>query len=187
MTRQNIIPSDVKVEDNKSQAVLIPFWDMANHINGILTTGYNDELEMVESQAMMDFKKGEQIFIYYGNRNNTDLLIHNGFVYPENDNKNITIHLSLSSSDELFEDRSKLLGKLNIQKSGDFSLYLSNQDPTAPVVSSDLLGFVRVFNMSKGNYILINSNNFILSHLQTFKFFLQNKFPVGWKMIVLMI
>lgn len=84
MTRQNLIPvtspttGNLSKEDPITKPALIPFWDMANHTNGHLTTSYNIESHQVESFTMKEYKKGDQIFIYYGNRNNTDLLIHNG-------------------------------------------------------------------------------------------------------------
>lgn len=95
MTRQNLIPfvtkpdetdKDTTDENNKekksevtiTKPALIPFWDMANHTNGHITTSYNLELKRVESLALKDYKKGEQVFIYYGDRSNTDLLVHNG-------------------------------------------------------------------------------------------------------------
>lgn len=82
MTRQNLIPIVTSAIDGDNVPItkpaLIPFWDMANHANGHITTTYNLEQRQVESLAMSNFKKGEQIFIYYGNRNNTDLLVHNG-------------------------------------------------------------------------------------------------------------
>lgn len=97
MTRQNLIPFVTKTEENdkdklddgnkekKSEVTitkpaLIPFWDMANHANGHITTSYNLELKQVESLTLSDYKKGDQVFIYYGERSNTDLLVHNGYV-----------------------------------------------------------------------------------------------------------
>lgn len=88
MTRQNRIPIDLIDEtaeegdssDLGPRPVLIPLWDMANHINGQITTGYNEELQQVESQTLKPFAKGEQIFMHYGNRTNADFLVHNGYV-----------------------------------------------------------------------------------------------------------
>lgn len=83
MTRQNIIPYFPTGEidhDIKMVPALIPLWDMANHIsNGYIATQYNEQIHAIESSAIQDFKKGEQIFIYYGDRNNTEMLINNGF------------------------------------------------------------------------------------------------------------
>lgn len=58
---------------------LIPLWDVANHANGTITTNYNPEEAQVEGATMDDVKKDEQIFMFYGNRNNANLLIHNGY------------------------------------------------------------------------------------------------------------
>lgn len=60
---------------------LIPLWDVANHANGAITTDFNPIDGQIEGATMAAVKKGEQIFIYYGNRNNANLLIHNGYVY----------------------------------------------------------------------------------------------------------
>lgn len=84
MTRENIIPRLDQPEDEDSThgydtiASLIPFWDVANHKDGTITSFFNMELSQLESSALTDFQKGEQIFIYYGDRSNADLLVHNG-------------------------------------------------------------------------------------------------------------
>lgn len=82
MTRQNSIPrvtpdNNVDVEAKPTPA-LIPLWDMANHMEGVIGSSFNQETDRLESAAFMDFQKGEQIFIYYGARNNTNFMIHNG-------------------------------------------------------------------------------------------------------------
>lgn len=137
MTRQNIIPH----EDGTRDSVLIPLWDMANHVNGIINTQYNDESRQIESFCLDDFETGQQVTMAYGNRSNQDFLIHNGFVYPQNENKELSIKLSLSKSDALFDDRVKLLEKLSLQPAGNFQV--------SPAFSNELIAFVRVFNMSK--------------------------------------
>lgn len=82
MTRQNSIPR--ASTDNKEEIeahptpALIPLWDMANHIEGVVASSFNQEFDRIESSALMDYHKGQQIFIYYGARNNTNFLIHNG-------------------------------------------------------------------------------------------------------------
>lgn len=67
-----------ETEESMQIPVLIPFWDFANHFDGIVTTLYNVNDGQVEGATHTDIKKGEQIFIHYGNRNNANLLIHNG-------------------------------------------------------------------------------------------------------------
>lgn len=87
-TRENKIPvmfpEDVKFKNFEGRPepimcpVLIPFWDMANHKNGEISTFLYPEIDAVVSSAMEDFKAGEQIFIFYGKRTNAEALIHNG-------------------------------------------------------------------------------------------------------------
>lgn len=83
MTRQNSMPGlsgGQPAGDSQQQYLptLIPLWDMANHIEGDLTTVFNVSEQQVEGSALMDFAKGEQIFIYYGRRRNSAFLTHNG-------------------------------------------------------------------------------------------------------------
>jgi protein-histidine N-methyltransferase len=137
MTRQNIIPR----EGDKKESVLIPLWDMSNHVNGVVNTQFNEETHQIESFCLNDFSIGSQVTMAYGNRCNQDFLIHNGFVNVDNDNKDLFIKLSISKSDELYEGRMNLLEKLDLEPVGNFQV--------SPFLSSSLLGFVRVFNMNR--------------------------------------
>lgn len=134
--RQNLLP-----QGEKGESVLIGLWDMANHSNGSVNTAYNDATKQIESFCLRDFGVGDQVTMAYGNRSNEDFLIHNGFVFPENDNKKFNIKLSLSKADELYDDRAKLLDALGLSASGNYQI--------APTFSGDLLAFVRIFNMNK--------------------------------------
>lgn len=71
-------PAQPPTEECAKMPALIPLWDVANHANGMITTNFNPADGQVEGATMTDIKKDEQIFIYYGNRNNANLLIHNG-------------------------------------------------------------------------------------------------------------
>ncbi|XP_030745557.1 actin-histidine N-methyltransferase [Sitophilus oryzae] len=139
MTRQNMIPS----EDGSTMInSLIPLWDMCNHSNGTISTDYNPQLDRSESLAFRDFKAGEQLFIFYGPRTNSDFFIHNGFVYNENENDLYWIRLGISKSDPLQEKRKELLNKLGIWSTAEFSI---KKGPRP--VDGRLLAFLRVFNM----------------------------------------
>uniref|UniRef100_W8CAS8 protein-histidine N-methyltransferase n=1 Tax=Ceratitis capitata TaxID=7213 RepID=W8CAS8_CERCA len=155
MTRENMIPRasvTKKVATNgaadasqqtETIAALIPFWDMANHRQGRVTSFFNLATDEMESTAQYDFKKGEQIFIYYGDRCNADLMIHNGFINPTNPKDYVCIKLGLGTSDPLFEQRAKLLNLMQIGKNTDLKLL-----PPPAYISPELLAFVRVFNMN---------------------------------------
>ncbi|XP_055386662.1 actin-histidine N-methyltransferase [Condylostylus longicornis] len=149
MTRQNFIPefSGKNIDENSANAVipaLIPLWDMANHRDGEVTSSYNLDHERLESNALFDFNVGEQIFIYYGNRSNADLLIHNGFIYPDNSADSVSIRLGLGNHDELYKEKTKLLDKLDIANNCELKVL-----PAPKYISPHLLGFVRVFHMNK--------------------------------------
>lgn len=106
MTRQNLIPSE---DGSRMIHALIPMWDMCNHENGRvsphhhhprrirnserslissfsfqITTDFNATSDCCECYALRDFKEGEQIFISYGPRTNSDFFVHSGFVYVDN-------------------------------------------------------------------------------------------------------
>lgn len=93
MTRQNTIPSfnenDIISSEKESIRMipaLIPFWDMANHDqSGYISTQFNEETLKIESTTIKEFSKGEQIFIYYADRNNTEMLVNNGFFTKDGD------------------------------------------------------------------------------------------------------
>lgn len=63
-----------------------------------------------KSMSVRDFKAGEQVCIFYGERSNADLLVHNGFVFEDNAHDNVCIQLGVSKSDPLFQMRERLLG-----------------------------------------------------------------------------
>lgn len=97
MTRQNAVPSETNNNNNTKESsesengidatkeanvetpALIPLWDLANHVDGVVTTSYNIGDGQIEGATLSDIKKDDQIFIHYGNRNNANLLVHNGY------------------------------------------------------------------------------------------------------------
>ncbi|XP_046383194.1 actin-histidine N-methyltransferase [Ischnura elegans] len=159
MTRQNFVPGDVQpgeMQSEKNPALVnafIPMWDMCNHTNGELTTDYEEE-EGGRSicHALQNFSKGSQIFIFYGSRPNSDLLVHNGFVFPKNEHDSLALRLGVSKGDPLHPLRTALLSKIppklpffsNATPPTDFSLL-----PGPQPVDGQLLAFLRVFAMGK--------------------------------------
>jgi histone-lysine N-methyltransferase SETD3 len=97
--------------------------------------------------ACRDYEAGEQIFIFYGPRTNSEFFVHNGFVYPDNEHDGLRLRLGISRDDPLQPERAQLLGRLGIPASGDFMLK-KGPDP----VDGRLLAFLRVFNMGPGKF-----------------------------------
>ncbi|KAK6183292.1 hypothetical protein SNE40_010798 [Patella caerulea] len=141
MTRQNQIPT---VDGSKVTFGLIPLWDMCNHTNGHYTSDFNVEKNVSECYALRDFEAGEQVYIFYGARSNAEFLIHNGFVYPENNYDRLCIKLGISKNDPLFQHKSEVLTKIGISPSRSFFLH-KGEFP----VNGELLAFLRIFTMDE--------------------------------------
>lgn len=139
MTRQNIIPFKKNLQMIHS---LIPMWDMCNHLEGKITTDFDDLSNSCVCYAMKDFDAGSQIFIYYGSRTNSEFFLHAGFVYPDNKNDSFKLQLGISKSDPLEKKRVMLLSKINLSAVNE---YFVKPEP----LSGSLLGFLRVFNMDE--------------------------------------
>ncbi|KAK7074955.1 Histone-lysine N-methyltransferase setd3 [Halocaridina rubra] len=142
MTRQNRIP----VKGGKNQMALIPAWDMANHKEGMYSTDFDDEKMQSICFAQCNIRAGEEFTIYYGQRSNSDLFLHNGFVATDNSNDSLAIKLGVSKNDPLHDEKVALLSSLDLPSSGTFMLI-----PGAHPVSSGLLAFTRIFCMDKNS------------------------------------
>ncbi|XP_063804534.1 actin-histidine N-methyltransferase [Pseudophryne corroboree] len=141
MTRQNQIPTE---DGSRVTLALIPLWDMCNHTNGLITTGYNLEDDRCECVALQEFKAGEQIYIFYGTRSNAEFVIHNGFFFENNAHDRVKIKLGVSKSDRLYAMKAEVLARAGIPTSSVFALHV-----TEPPISAQLLAFLRVFCMSE--------------------------------------
>lgn len=148
MTRQNQIPTQ---DGSKMTFALIPLWDMCNHCNGLITTDFNLEKDCSQCFSLRNYKKGDQIFIFYGARSNAELLVNNGFVYLENEHDRMAIKLGISKGDSLFTQKSEMLNKCGLLPARTFYLHTGELP-----VDSDLLVFLRIFQMDedtlKGRY-----------------------------------
>ncbi|GAB1597643.1 actin-histidine N-methyltransferase-like [Argonauta hians] len=141
MTRQNQIPSS---NGNQMINALIPFWDMCNHCNGQLSTDFDLAENLGKCYAMENFQKGDQVFIFYGRRPNSELLLHNGFVYMENSFDSYAIKLGVSKSDPLYALKSEVLARLLMTPSKTFQLSAGSKP-----VSKELLSFLQVVCMKQ--------------------------------------
>ena len=105
-----------------------------------------DVFQCAICRAGAKFSAGQQVFIYYGARNNSDFLLHDGFVYDENLSTDyVRIKLGLSKSDKLFEEKAKVLSQfVGLQPTDNFELRFG-QNP----LSDEILAFVKVFLASE--------------------------------------
>ncbi|KAF7251955.1 Actin-histidine N-methyltransferase [Varanus komodoensis] len=169
MTRQNQIPAE---DGSRVTLALIPLWDMCNHTNGLITTGYNLEDDRCECVALQDFKAGEQIYIFYGTRSNAEFVIHSGFFFDNNSHDRVKIKLGVSKSDRLYAMKAEVLARAGIPTSSVFALH-----STEPPISAQLLAFLRVFCMTEDEL----KEHLIGDHAIDRIFTLGNsEFPVSW-------
>jgi histone-lysine N-methyltransferase SETD3 len=137
------VPSSTDL--SQTMNTLIPFWDMANHDNGELSTDFDDENQSTLCMAHTDFQPGQQFTIFYGVRANIDLLVHNGFVFDANNSDCLTLRLGISKNDPLAVDKFAFLEELAIPRTGHFFL---NRLPEKPI-DNTLLFFLRVLCLNK--------------------------------------
>ncbi|XP_057715653.1 actin-histidine N-methyltransferase isoform X4 [Corythoichthys intestinalis] len=168
MTRQNQIPTE---DGSQVTQALIPLWDMCNHTNGMITTGYNLEDDRCECVALRNYKENEQIYIFYGTRSNADFFVHNGFFFQDNLHDRVKIKLGISKSERLYAMKAEVLARAGIPVSCVFALHL-NEFP----VSAQLLAFLRVFCMTEElkDSLVEDSINKILN-------LSKREFPVSWE------
>jgi len=144
MTRQNQVPSSNDMSQMAN--TLIPFWDMANHDNGELSTDFDDEKDCTLCMAHKDFELGQQFTIFYGVRANIDLLVHNGFVFESNEDDCLTLKLGISKNDALIHEKVNILEELSIARNGLFFIGCNlDEKPLDPA----LLAFLRVLCFTK--------------------------------------
>jgi len=128
-SRQNPVPLG-----NKAVTLaLIPLFDMFNHSSGQvrehrsfysfiiyicspsennktqITSFFDDKERALECLSMRDFKKGEQVYIFYGERPNSELLLFSGFVFPNNACDALKLRVSLIEDDEASRQKKQSL------------------------------------------------------------------------------
>lgn len=170
MTRQNQIPTE---DGSRVTLALIPLWDMCNHTNGLITTGYNLEDDRCECVALQDYKQNDQIYIFYGTRSNAEFVIHNGFFFEDNAHDRVKIKLGVSKSERLYAMKAEVLARAGIPASSIFALHCSE-----PPISAQLLAFLRVFCMTEEEL----KDYLVGEHAINKIFTLGNtEFPVSWE------
>uniref|UniRef100_A0A8C6UW68 protein-histidine N-methyltransferase n=1 Tax=Neogobius melanostomus TaxID=47308 RepID=A0A8C6UW68_9GOBI len=170
MTRQNQIPTE---DGSRVTLALIPLWDMCNHTNGLITTGYNLEDDRCECVALRDYKENEQIYIFYGTRSNAEFVIHNGFFFQDNAHDRVKIKLGVSKSERLYAMKAEVLARAGIPASCVFALHCNE-----PPISAQLLAFLRVFCMTEEEL-----KDYLLGEGAINKIFTlgNSEFPVSWE------
>jgi len=144
MSRQNRIP-DV---DGASELALIPGWDFCNYrVGDEITTYFHAERDASESFTIAPVKAGSQIFIFYGPRPNSELVLFSGFMVDSNPHDSILLNVSsllpvegdpISAIRSLFRTQRKLDKTELVLSLNDFE-------------SCELVIWLRIFVMEKSD------------------------------------
>ena len=80
-------------------------------------TDFDDETQSALCLANRNINVNDQVTIFYGRRNNTDLLIHNGFV-PDSKNSfdSFILKLGISPQDALYQKKCLVLKKFMLER-----------------------------------------------------------------------
>jgi len=105
---------------------------------GEITTNYDFEKQVLESYAVRDFKKGEELKIFYGPRPNLELFMNSGFVIPDNEFNYTAIHFKLTESDKLRDKKVQILQNHNLPENAKFAMHVKTP------LQEELLSFLRV-------------------------------------------
>eukprot|EP01132_Coremiostelium_polycephalum_P002737 gene2737-3399_t len=146
MSRQNPVPiTDTKNYGAGTQYALIPMWDFCNHTqSGAISTFYDAGLKVLTAAAIKNHKVGDQVYIHYGDRPNTQLLLYQGFSVKNNQMDTLKLALELAKDDPLRHDKIHIL-----EDRGLSSPYTINL-PTNPTSLHDaVIPFYRVYCMNE--------------------------------------
>ena len=79
--------------------------------------------EVITIYADKDYKKMEQVYISYGPKSNSDLLLLYGFCLDRNPFNSVEIRVNLLEGDPLYEEKRVFLAKAERRESEPFPLY----------------------------------------------------------------
>lgn len=125
---------------------------MCNFRAGHITTEFDVAANCVKCFAMSSCAAGDQVFIYYGDRPSSDLLVHNGFLPSDEDvtalkkRDYVLLRMALNQNDPLFEKRKAVLASQRLPPAIDFAIR-SEFVPNCPA-----LVFCRVSRMKAEDF-----------------------------------
>ncbi|CAM9949032.1 unnamed protein product, partial [Sphacelaria rigidula] len=127
---------------------LIPYADLFNHnpfANSYIDarqTGFFAKTDEIAVYADRAYKKMEQVYISYGPKSNSDLLLLYGFSLDRNPYNSVEVAISLDEADELYERKRQFLEDAGLPTSKSFPLY-NDRYP------DELLQYLRLIQLNK--------------------------------------
>ena len=103
-----------KLPPAKSVLALIPGFDMFNHEAGEMTSDFVFERNNLVLKSMKALKSGEQAYMSYGDRPNSELLLQQGFVPDVSPSDHLLFYMALSASDPLKQQKEAALKEVGL-------------------------------------------------------------------------
>eukprot|EP00752_Nemacystus_decipiens_P006075 g5483.t1 len=127
---------------------LVPYADLFNHnpfANSYIDArqqGFFSKTDEVVVYADRSYKKMEQVYISYGPKGNSDLLLLYGFSLDRNPYNSVDVTISLDENDELYEKKKMFLEEAGLPPTKAFPLY-NDRYP------DELLQYLRLIQLNK--------------------------------------
>ncbi|CDW58566.1 Histone-lysine N-methyltransferase setd3 [Trichuris trichiura] len=116
-------PENSRIEFERDSLAFIPHWDMVNHDSSVpMCSDYDSENNVIRFLAGKEWRQNEQVFTSYGERTNSDFLVHYGFVPHNSEKYAVVIQLGYTSNDSNYELRTDVMKKHNFKTSENFCL-----------------------------------------------------------------
>ena len=109
---------EVQVEEEEEKKVvqvlaLVPMFDAINHESGgEITTDGDPDASVLKCYAMRDFKKTEQVKMFYGNRTDAEFVLYSGFLPDRPNGVKMYVDVDLDPRDPLVKLKQMLLQKV---------------------------------------------------------------------------
>jgi hypothetical protein len=127
MSRQNKIPTT----EETFELALIPVWDLCNHKIGTISTFFDFQNKNLQCFSIQKFSKGDQIFIHYGDRPNSQLLLYSGFLIKNNPNDILKIKIEIDKEDALYQNKVQTLQKITKNNFSNLNFHLTKDGNTS--------------------------------------------------------
>jgi hypothetical protein len=93
---------------------LVPVADLANHVASGPLVNMNQDEQMAVVTANSAIRAGEQIFFSYGRKSNSHLMLHYGFVIPENEDDVLQMSLDFNGDSPFDETKREIFRQVGV-------------------------------------------------------------------------
>ena len=163
---------------------MIPLVEMCNHESSHANACIDFDVDTgsVKFYAQAEIKASDKFSLFYGQRTNGQLLIHNGFACEQNPFDLFCLKLSMSPHDPLYQRRVAILAQYGLKCTETFEI--STQFLESIQSKFKCFLFVKIFTSKTGNWLYLASFFFLYALFRGCKTF---KFKISttcfWKLI----